>query len=155
MLVSTQKLRLTLGAGVCAPAELEMSTAKMTMKAIIGLDLRIMNIYHDIMKQRHDKSSKRVSEPVQVYLDRGQRRQLDELAADLGLTKSDVVRQALDALERQMSDPAEHPALRIIGIASAETATPARYDIAREHDRYLAESERKSWKRAARPKRGA
>lgn len=53
-----------------------------------------------------------------------------------------------------MSDPAEHPALRIIGIASAETAKAAGYDIAREHDRYLAESERKSWKPAARRKRG-
>ena len=68
------------------------------------------------MTKRHDNIDKRVSEPVQVYLDPGQRRKLDQLAVNLGLTKSDVVRQALEALERQMSDPAEHPALRIIGI---------------------------------------
>jgi Arc/MetJ-type ribon-helix-helix transcriptional regulator len=113
-----------------------------------------MKLYHDIMTRRHDKPTKRVSEPVQVYLDQNQRRQLDQLAVDLGLTKSDVVRHALDALERQMSDPAEHPALRIIGIASAETAKAAGYDVAREHDRYLAEAERKSWKPAARRKHG-
>lgn len=113
-----------------------------------------MKYYHESMTKHHDKSGKRVSEPVQVYLDPGQRRQLDQLAVNLGLTKSDVVRHALETLERQMSDPAEHPALRIIGIASAETAKAAGYDIAREHDRYLAESERKSWKPAARRKRG-
>jgi Arc/MetJ-type ribon-helix-helix transcriptional regulator len=110
--------------------------------------------YHEIMTKNHGKAGKRVSEPLQVYLDPRQRRQLDQLAVDLGLTKSDVVRQALEALERQMSDPAEHPALRIIGIASAETAKTAGYDIARDHDRYLAESERKSWKPATRRKRG-
>jgi Arc/MetJ-type ribon-helix-helix transcriptional regulator len=113
-----------------------------------------MKVYHDIMTKRHDKSGKRVSEPVQVYLDPGQRRQLDQLAVDLGLTKSDVVRQALEALERQMSDPAEHPALRIIGIASAEATKAADYDVARDHDRFLAESERKSWRPARKGKRG-
>lgn len=113
-----------------------------------------MMMYHKIMKRHHDKPGKRVSEPVQVYLDQSQRRQLDQLTVDLGLTKSDVVRHALDALERQMSDPAEHPALRIIGIASVEAGKGVDYDVAREHDRYLAESERKSWTPAAKGKRG-
>jgi Arc/MetJ-type ribon-helix-helix transcriptional regulator len=89
-----------------------------------------------------------------VYLDRGQRRMLDQLADELGLTKSDVVRRGLEALERQMADPAEHPALRIIGIASGESAKAADYDVAREHDRYLAESERKSWTPARKGRRG-
>jgi hypothetical protein len=31
---------------------------------------------------------------------------------------------------------------------------PSDYDVAREHDRYLAESERKSWKPARRHRRG-
>jgi Arc/MetJ-type ribon-helix-helix transcriptional regulator len=105
------------------------------------------------MTKFHDKRS-RVSEPVQVYLDRGQRRRLDQLAGELGLSKSDVVRRGLEALERQMADPADHPALRIIGIASAEAAKPPDYDVAREHDRFLAESERKSWKPAGNRKRG-
>jgi Arc/MetJ-type ribon-helix-helix transcriptional regulator len=113
-----------------------------------------MNYYHEIMTRSHDEKGKRVSEPVQVYLDREQRRRLEQLAGELGLSKSDVVRRGLEALERQMADPAEHPALRIIGIASGESARAADYDVAREHDRYLAESERKSWKPAGRRRRG-
>jgi Arc/MetJ-type ribon-helix-helix transcriptional regulator len=107
------------------------------------------------MTKSHDGRGRRVSEPVQVYLDSGQRRRLDQLAGELGLSKSDVVRRGLEALELQIADPAEHPALRIIGIASCESTKPADYDVAREHDRYLAESERKSWKPAVRRKRGS
>ena len=106
------------------------------------------------MTPNHDTSRKRVSEPVQVYLDRAQQRRLERLAGELGLSKSDVVRRGLEALESQISDPAEHPALRIIGIASGEKPRAADYDVAREHDRFLAESELKSWKPAARRKRG-
>jgi Arc/MetJ-type ribon-helix-helix transcriptional regulator len=106
------------------------------------------------MTKSHDKRASRVSEPVQVYLDRGQRRRLEQLASHLGLSKSDVVRRGLEALERQMADPADHPALRIIGIASAESVKPADFDVAREHDRFLAESERKSWKPVGGRKRG-
>jgi Arc/MetJ-type ribon-helix-helix transcriptional regulator len=89
-----------------------------------------------------------------VYLDSGQRRRLQQLAGELGLSKSDVLRRGLEALERQMANPTEHPALRIIGLASGESAKAVDYNVAREHDRYLAESERKSWKAFARRKRG-
>ncbi len=112
-----------------------------------------MILYHEQMSTSHDNPS-RVSEPVQVYLDRSQRRLLEQLADELGLTKSDVIRRGIEALERQMTDPAEHPALRIIGIASGESTKAIGYDVAREHDRYLAESEEKSWKAAPRRKRG-
>jgi Arc/MetJ-type ribon-helix-helix transcriptional regulator len=105
------------------------------------------------MTKAHDNRGKRVSNPLQVYLDRGQQRRLEQLAAELGLSKSDVVRRGLEALERQVADPAEHPALRIIGIASDETARAAGYDVARDHDRYLAESERKSWQPATRARK--
>jgi len=106
------------------------------------------------MTNSHDTSRKRVSEPVQVYLDRAQHRRLERLAGELGLSKSDVVRRSLEALETQISDPTEHPALRIIGIASGEKPRSAGYDVAREHDRLLAESELKSWRPATRRKRG-
>lgn len=102
------------------------------------------------MKKAHEaKRSRRVAEPVQVYLDAPERGRLDWLAELLGETKSDVLRRGLEALERQVSDTDDHPALRIIGIAQAQS--PAPYDIAREHDRFLAESEVASWKA---PKRG-
>ena len=117
------------------------------------VDSPIMIVYHVIMTKSHDTSGNRVREPVQVYLDGLQRRRLERMAGQLGLTKSDVVRRGLEALERQLADPADHPALRIIGIAVAESAADAGYDVAREHDRYLAESEEESWKPAKRRKR--
>jgi Arc/MetJ-type ribon-helix-helix transcriptional regulator len=95
------------------------------------------------MTKRHDKPKRapRVAEPVQVYLDRTDHSLLESLTRQLGATKSDVVRRSLGALERELTDPAEHPALRVIGIAGGETVPPAAYDVAREHDRYFADLE--------------
>lgn len=96
------------------------------------------------------KARRRVGEPVQVYLDAAERQRLDRLALELGKSKSDVLRQGLEALERQALDPDAHPALQIIGLADRERAGGPPYDVAREHDRYLAESEEAAWARAAR-----
>jgi hypothetical protein len=102
------------------------------------------------MKKAHDKTA-RVAEPVQVYLEKLDRGRLERLTELLGTTKSDVLRRGLDALERHLSNPEEHPALGIIGIADRATSRPG-YDVAREHDRFLAESEIASWK-VRRPRR--
>lgn len=103
------------------------------------------------------KRAGRVSEPtpVQVYLAGDQRERLERLAERLELSKSDVLRQGLEALERQLTDPAYHPLLRIIGIAGDEGRDDHElgYSVAREHDRFLAESEEASWARDRR-KRG-
>jgi len=98
-------------------------------------------------------SKRRVKEPVQVYLDAVERQRLERLTRQFGATKSDVLRRALEVLERQMSDPAAHPALQIIGLADRERAGGPGYDVAREHDRYLAESEAAGWARLSRPPR--
>jgi len=88
-----------------------------------------------------------------VYLDRPDRDRLERLAAQLDASKSDVLRRGLEALERQVNDPAAHPALRIIGIAGGPGQAPdPGYDVAREPDRFLAESEPASW-RGERPRR--
>ena len=60
------------------------------------------------MTKRHERASKpaRVAEPVQVYLDRPYRERLERLAASLGVTKSDVLRRGLDALESLSRRPA-------------------------------------------------
>jgi Arc/MetJ-type ribon-helix-helix transcriptional regulator len=113
-----------------------------------------MIYYHDLMSQDNERRRKRVAEPLQVYLDPTQRRRLEQLSSELGLSKSDVVRLGLEELERRMTDPDQHPALRIIGIASAETSKAEDYDVARDHDRFLAESERKSWKTVRKARRG-
>lgn len=85
---------------------------------------------------------------MQVYLDPADRGRLERLRVQLQSSKSDVLRRGLEALERQLTDPREHPALRIIGIAvgAGETAEPP-YDVAREHDRFLADVEEASWGR--------
>jgi hypothetical protein len=95
------------------------------------------------MNRHHDKPKRpsRVAEPVQVYLDHPDHALLDNLVGQLGSNKSDVLRRGLAALERELSDPAQHPVLGVIGIASAETVKPATYDVAREHDRYFADLE--------------
>jgi len=94
----------------------------------------------------------RVAEPVQVYLARSDRDRLERLAGQLGATKSDVLRRGLAALEQNLSDPATHPALRLIAIAERETAPPTKYDVAHEHDRALADGETASWRRRGKPR---
>jgi hypothetical protein len=97
--------------------------------------------------------TRRVGEPVQVYLDAAERQRLERLAQQLGATKSDVLRRALEALDRQASDPKAHPALRLIGLVDRAQAGGPAYDVARGHDRYLAESETAGWKRKRRKSR--
>ncbi len=107
------------------------------------------------MKLTHEKTAGRVAEPVQVYLDPPDRARLDRIAAQLAATKSDVLRRALKAFEQQLTDPSSHPALSIIGIAAGRgRRASARYDVAREHDRFLAATETGSWEKRAVKKRG-
>lgn len=63
---------------------------------------RARNVYNDVMTSRNDKSRSRpgrVGEPIQVYLDRPDRDRLERLAARLDVSKSDVLRRGLAALE--------------------------------------------------------
>jgi len=107
------------------------------------------------MKHNHESKPRRVSEPVQVYLDPPDRARLDRMTSQLALSKSDVLRRALQALENQLTDPSSHPALRIIGIAEGHERRPSPgYDVASEHDRYLADAEIISWKRPVTKKSG-
>jgi predicted transcriptional regulator len=103
---------------------------------------------------------RRVAEPlpVQVYLDSEGRERLDRLADQLDATKSDVLRRALSALERELTDPAQHPALAIIGLAGAAGRDDVEvgYAVAVEHDRALADAEEARWRgtRGRRKRRG-
>ncbi len=108
-----------------------------------------MASYHVFMKKRHDRTARRTraAEPVQVYLERGDRQRLERLASRLDATKSDVLRRGLAALDRQLSDPEQDPVLGFIGIADLGEGRDPGYDVARDHDRFLAESEEASWRR--------
>ena len=93
-----------------------------------------MNDDHELNKRQ----SNRVREPVQVYLDPPEQDRLERLTEELDSTKSDILRRGLEALERELFDPEHHPALQIIGIAGVEQGRECDFDVAREHDRYLA-----------------
>lgn len=90
---------------------------------------------------------RRVSEaaPVQVYLGREGQERLDRLTAQLETTKSEILRRGLMALERELLDPNAHPALRLIGIASGESAGAGDDNAARDHDRLLVDGEEAAW----------
>ena len=94
--------------------------------------------------------------PVQAYLARNDRELLARLAEQLGTSMSGVIRRGIRAVERELTDPAQHPALRLIGMAARESREPCEVDVAREHDRYLAEAEEASWRKSkgARRRRG-
>lgn len=81
----------------------------------------------------------RVREPVQVYLEAPDRERLEWLTAQLGATKSDVLRRALQALERDVANPDANPLLLLSGIGTGDRGPRVGYDPALEHDRYLAE----------------
>ena len=97
--------------------------------------------YHDFMSKNHEhntRQAKPAREPVQVYLDALEQERLERLTEEMDTTKSDILRRGLEAWERELFDPEHHPALQIIGIAGVEQGRECDYDVAREHDRYLA-----------------
>jgi hypothetical protein len=96
------------------------------------------------MKKKQERSGGRVAEPVQVYLEPHDQDRLSRLTDRLDATKSDVLRRALEALEREVSDPAGHPALSLIGIGES-CSEPSVPDPARDHDAVLADAEERSW----------
>jgi hypothetical protein len=86
----------------------------------------------------------RVAEPVQVYLHADDQDRLTRLTERLGTTKSDVLRRGLEALEREVRDPAAHPALKLVGLGASHEGTGG-LDAARDHDAVLADGEVGSW----------
>jgi hypothetical protein len=104
------------------------------------------------MAKRHDKRG-RVAEPVQVYLARDERDTLKRMAEQLGLSMSDVIRRALTTLEQTVLHPDVHPGLRLIGMADRETGTAPPYDVAVQHDRFLADTADPSGRRTAKQAR--
>lgn len=98
------------------------------------------------MTESHDtpKSRRRIGEPAQVYLTEADQARLERLTRQLGASKSDVLRQGLEALELQHMEPSAHPALRLIGLAG-DVVVPDGVDAARDHDRLLAQAEETSW----------
>ena len=73
---------------------------------------------------------------------------------NLELSTSDVLRRGLIALERELLDPASHPALRLVGSATEERGATVEYDVAKENDGVLTSGNERSpgsrWRSARR-----
>ena len=82
---------------------------------------------------------KAVKEPIQVYLDAGDRAVLDGVAGRSGLSRAEVLRRGLRAYAAQQQGD-EGPMMQFIRKVAAEKwpdDTPS--DMALNHDKYLAE----------------
>ena len=85
---------------------------------------------------RKKPSGGRVREPIQVYLDRSERSQLDRLALELGLSRAEVLRRGLESLARREAGSFFDAFEPLVGAFSNPEA-PA--DLAERHDEYLAQ----------------
>jgi hypothetical protein len=77
---------------------------------------------------------KRVREPIQVYLDGAERSVLDRQADDLAVSRAEVLRRGLDALERQRRLTVYDALAPLVGGFSTSRAPT---DLAERHDDYL------------------
>ena len=91
------------------------------------------------------KRSKRVREPIQVYLTSAERAGLDRVALELGVSRAEVLRRGLEAMAegRGRSFYAAFEAL--IG---TERAPDAPTNLAEQHDEYLAQDLEKRSRRS-------
>ena len=95
----------------------------------------------------------RVGEPVQVFLDRPDHERLLGLAEQLGLSKSDVLRRGIAALQREVMNPASHPIAMLTGLVDGDDGrTEDGRDAGREHDAVLAAGQLVPGSRAPRRK---
>ena len=77
---------------------------------------------------------KSVKEPIQVYMDQGERRLLDRMAADTGLSRAEVLRQGLRRFASETAG-SDGP---MQAFMDAMRKKPLPVDIALEHDEHLA-----------------
>jgi Arc/MetJ-type ribon-helix-helix transcriptional regulator len=76
-------------------------------------------------------------DPIQVYLTPTERRWLDELAAALGVSRSEVLRRGVRRLRGELR-PAESAMSRFLAQASADPGlSVGPTDMAARHDDYL------------------
>lgn len=79
--------------------------------------------------------SRRVREPIQVYLDPDERALLDRLAEDTGLSRAEILRRGLRRFATE--ETATSPMLTFAATLTAGDLPP---DLAARHDEYLGEA---------------
>lgn len=87
----------------------------------------------------HVRRPKVVREPIQVYLDRGERAILDRVAGETGLSRTEVLRRGLRrfAIEQQKGLGPMERFMRELAASAWPADTPR--DLGLNHDKYLAE----------------
>ena len=83
------------------------------------------------------EKSSRVREPVQVYLDPGDRALLDAVAERSSLPRSEVLRVALRRLAADLPGSARPGASLASLVGALDTAASVPRDLAARHDEYL------------------
>ena len=90
-------------------------------------------------QQRGSAAPKVVKEPVQVYLDRGDRAILDRVSAEAGLSRAEVLRRGLRSFAAQ-EQGGEGPMMRFMRkMAASEWPADTPSDLGLNHDKYLCE----------------
>ena len=90
------------------------------------------------------KPTTAVREPMQVYLDGGDRSLLERVALTTGLPKAEVLRRGLRRFAADVLAD-ESPALAFLSDASSLPATHVAEDVAVNHDDYLAGAAIATW----------
>ena len=91
----------------------------------------------------------RVREPIQVYLDRGERATLDRLARELDVSRAEVLRRGLETLQRRRARTIYDVLDEVQRIAADEPPPPppepgsVEEELLRIHDQKVAEYRRK------------
>ena len=90
-------------------------------------------------KPRGSRPPQVVKEPVQVYLDRGDRAILDRVSAEAGLSRAEVLRRGLRSFAAQQQG-GEGPMMRFMRkMAASEWPADTPSDLGLNHDKYLCE----------------
>lgn len=95
------------------------------------------------MPSRRTPKPRRVREPIQVYLNAGERAALDRLARELGVSRAEVLRRGLRAVRRAGDQSFYDVFDRLIGTLDRAGAPT---DLAERFDRYLADDLERKWR---------
>ena len=88
-----------------------------------------------------------VREPIQIYLDRTERQQLDGLAKELDVSRGEVLRRGLEALRRSKPKSFYAAFEPLIGSMDGPDVPT---DLSRNFKQYYTEALEKKWKRGRR-----
>lgn len=83
-----------------------------------------------------DKKSRTVREPLQIYMAADERRLLDRLSEETGLSRAEILRQGLKQFAMQQAG--SNGPMQTLMEALRQKPFPS--DIAEEHDAHLAEA---------------